>query len=793
MKHSVDNSAGFNRNFTSYVLPLFLLILSIASFISIFFMPKSILINDVSAPFVLRLARLGPPYVAYDFSPPVISGLFFLSASWWTDDPIVYQLNISLMLGMLWAFLATLTVKKGKFVRWSFYWFLAPSLLLFGLRSWDSIPAVFIAISTVLLSAGIIKWSALTLAVACSSSFYPLLLLPIYLLKTEKEKRLVFSSVFLISFMLISFPFEVINQERWLNSYIANFIEVMRKGSIQNLLSFTPQSQLIYTLFTAFLFIVGYFLILYKRNEKSTYQLILAVLALFLLVGGIYVPNTNLWLLPLAGLLQPSSVLFFSFDLVSILFSIFQPVFGIQFLGLFIARTVLLAMLLVNFWASSAPQTLSLTQYVCALAIKLGKKWECFKGRLAKTPTSIILLILGTLVSVILLYRLDLPNRIYFDEEYYVKAARSILEGRGDPNWIHPPLGKLLMACGMAALGTSNPLGWRLPGFLLAILCVPALNLIGTQLYGSRKTGLIASLLLCFDFLFFAQARIAMLDIYVLAFSLLGVLLYLLFYRSNRLRYGVLSGVFFGMAVSSKIIGILPLLLCIVHGVIRWKGKRRRNVIILTTLTVISFVIYVVSYVPCFFILGNDFGSFLDRQYQMLRFSMYLPGVHPYMSEPWTWPLMVRPLFSLYQTLQVNEVTYVEMISHMGNPLVWHIGFVLTVISIWNAVKRKGEKTIFVCAWFLLTWLFYFPTGIAYTLFGGGRAQYIYYFLQSVPALCLALANALKEGDEAMRFPISALALAAALLVFGLCYPVISGLTVPFDYAWGVKLSRLGV
>lgn len=792
MKRTVNNGDGVNKNLDNYILPLFLLILGIVRIISIFFMPKPILINDVSVPFALNVSRLGPPYIAYDFSPPVISGLFFLSASWWTDDPIVYQLSISLMLAVLWIFLAMLTVKKGKFVRWTFYWFLAPSLLLFGLRSWDSVPAVFTAISTILLSAGLIKWSALALALAGSSSFYPLLLLPIYLFKTEKEKRLVFLSVFLISFMFISFPFEVINQQRWLNSYIVNIMDVMGKGSIQHVLSFTSQSQLIYLLCTALLFIVGYFLILYKGNEKSLHQLVLMVLTLFLLIGGIYTSNTNLWLLPLAGLLQPSSILFFSFDFISILFSIFQPVFGIHFLGLFIARTVLLAMLLVNFWASSVPKTLSLTQYVCALAIKLGKKWECFKGRLAKTPTSIILLLLGTLVSVILLYRLDLPNRIYFDEEYYVKAARSILEGRGDPNWIHPPLAKLLMACGMAALGTSNPLGWRLPGFLLAILCVPALNLIGTQLYGSRKTGLIASLLLCFDFLFFAQARIAMLDIYVLAFSLFGVLLYLLFYRSHRLKYGVLSGIFFGMAVSSKIIGILPLLLCFVHEVIKWKEKRRRNIIMLTPLIIISFVVYVTSYVPCFFILGHDFSSFLDRQYQMLRFSMYLPGVHPYMSEPWTWPLMVRPLFSLYQTLQVNGVTNVEMISHMGNPLVWHIGFILTVTSIWNAVRRKEEKSIFVCAWFLLTWLFYFPTGIAYTLFGGGRAQYIYYFLQSVPALCLALANALKEGDEAMRLPISALALAAALLVFGLCYPVISGLPVPFDYAWGVKLSRLG-
>ncbi|MFQ6081299.1 MAG: phospholipid carrier-dependent glycosyltransferase [Candidatus Bathyarchaeia archaeon] len=681
-------------------------------------------------------------------------------------------------------------------VRWTFYWFLAPSFFLFGLRSWDSIPAVFTALSTILLTAGMIRWSALTLALASSSSFYPSLLLPIYLLKTEKGKRLSFLSVFLVSFMFVSFPFEVVNSERWLNSYITNVIDVMSRGGIQHFLSLASQSQLIYTLSTTLLFIAGYVLMLYKGNGKSPHQLVLTVLTFFLLVNGIYAPTTNLWLLPLVGLAQPSSVLFFSFDLISVLVSVLQPlsVLGIQFLELFIARTALLALLLVHLWTLSPPKTSSLTHFLDGIAVKLGKKWEEFKGRLTRIPTPIIFLLLGTLASVTLLSGLGNPDGVYFDEEHYVTAARSILGGGGDPNFIHPPLGKLLMAFGMLALGESNPLGWRLPGVLLAILCVPALNLIGTQLYGSRKIGLIASLLLCFDFLFFAQARIAMLDIYVLAFSLFGVLFYLSSNRSHRLSYLALSGVFFGLAMSSKMPGVLPLLLCFIHGMIRWGRERKRNIaILLNTLILIPIAVYIASYIPCFFILGYGFGDFLNRQYQMLHYSAYLPGPHPYMSEPWMWPLMVRPLLSLYDTLQVNEVTYVATISHLGNPLVWHVGIVLIAISVWNALRRREKKNTFVCAWFLLTWLFYFPTGIAHALFGWGRAQYIYYFLQSVPALCLTLANVLEEGDETMKFPLSALALAASLLTFALCYPVISGYPVPLEYVQGVKLTRLGV
>jgi len=782
------------KKFALVNLLLFSLILCGTYLISVYFVSEPTFLSDVRIPFARNVSHLGPPYVAYDFSPPVISGLFFFLTSWWTNDPLIYQLCISSMLGVLWMFLIALTLKGGRMVRWTFCWFLAPSFLLFGLRSWDSIPAVFTALSTILLTAGMIEWSALTLALASSSSFYPLLLLPIYLLKTEKRKRVIFFSVFLPSFIFVSFPFEIVNSERWLNSYIINIMDVMSEGGIQHFLSFTSQTQLIYTISTTLLFITGYVLMLYKGKGKSPHQLVLTVLTFFLLVNGIYVPTTNLWLLPLVGLAQPNSVLFFSFDLISI--SVLQPlsIFGIHLFELFIARTVLLALMLVHLWTLSPPKTSSLTQLVDVIAIKLGEKWEEFKGRLTKLPTPITLLLLGTLASVTLLSGLDNPNGIYFDEEHYVTAARSILRGGGDSNWIHPPLGKLLMALGMLALGESNPLGWRLPGVFLAILCVPALNLIGTRLYGSRKTGLIASLLLCFDFLFFAQARIAMLDIYVFAFSILGVLFYLSSNRSHRLSYLALSGVFFGMAISSKMPGVLPLSLCLIHGMIRWGRERKRNIVsLLSTLIFIPIAVYIASYIPCFFILGHNFSDFLNRQYQMLHYSAYLPGPHPYMSEPWTWPLMVRPLLSFYETLQVNEVTYVSTISHLGNPLIWHIGIVLIAISVWNALTRREGENIFVCAWFLFTWLFYFPTGIAHALFGWGRAQYIYYFLQSVPALCLTLANVLEEGDETMRFPISAFALAACLLTFALCYPVISGYPVPFDYVRGVTLIRLGI
>ncbi len=783
------------KKFVLLNLLLFSIILGGTLFINIYFAETTFL-NDVRIPFTRNISHLGPPYVAYDFSPPVISGLLFYLTSFWVNDPLIYQLCISSTLGALWILLIALNLKGGKKVKWTYYWFLAPSFFLFGLRSWCSIPAVFTVLSTILLATGMIRWSALTLAIASSSSFYPILVLPVFLLKTKKGARLIFLSVFLLSFLFVNFPFEVVNTERWVNSYFINFTDFLRLESIQHFFSLTSQSQIIFTLSTALIFVTGYALILYLGNGKSLYQLVSVVPIFFLIVNGIYTPTTNLWILPFMGLVQPNSILFFSFDLISVAISALKPLssLGIKLLELLITRTILLSLLLVNLWTLSPPKTSSLHQVVESVARKLDEKWEKLKARLTKIPTSVILILLGALASIILLSGLDNPQNIYFDEEHYVTAARSILRGEGDPNYIHPPLAKLLMASGMKVLGENNPLGWRLSGVLLAIFCVPAMNMIGIQLYGSRKTGLIASLLLCFDFLFFTQARIAMLDIHILAFSVFGVLFYLLSNRSHRYTHLALSGIFFGMAVSSKIPGVLPLLLCFIHGMVRWGRKRKRNAIsLLFAFIVMPVAVYIASYIPCFFVLGNSFSDFYDRQYQMIHLSMYLPGSHPYMSAPWTWPFMVRPLVSFYETFSVNEVTYVATISHLGNPLIWYVGIVLILIPIWNAVKRKEEGTVFVCAWFLVTWLFYFPTGISNVLFGSARAQYIYYFLQSVPALCIALANALKEDDEVLKFPISTFAVVASLLTFAICYPLISGYPVPFDYVKGATLLRLGI
>ena len=59
------------------------------------------------------------------------------------------------------------------------------------------------------------------------------------------------------------------------------------------------------------------------------------------------------------------------------------------------------------------------------------------------------------------LVRLTVPAKPFFDEIHYLPAARAILDLSHPANPEHPPLGKEILALGIALFG-DRPLGWRI-------------------------------------------------------------------------------------------------------------------------------------------------------------------------------------------------------------------------------------------------------------------------------------------------------------------------------------------
>lgn len=147
----------------------------------------------------------------------------------------------------------------------------------------------------------------------------------------------------------------------------------------------------------------------------------------------------------------------------------------------------------------------------------------------------------------------------YFDEIYHARTAYEHLHRIEPYESTHPPLGKILIAFGIWLFGL-NPFGWRIVGTLFGVAMIPVMYLFAKRMFGRSEFALVAAFLLTFDFMHFAQTRIATIDVYGVFFIML---MFYYMYRYTTLsfyRVGLwktlaplgLSGLFFGIGAASK-------------------------------------------------------------------------------------------------------------------------------------------------------------------------------------------------------------------------------------------------
>lgn len=149
------------------------------------------------------------------------------------------------------------------------------------------------------------------------------------------------------------------------------------------------------------------------------------------------------------------------------------------------------------------------------------------------------------LAAVLRLVRLGDPRTLVFDETFYVKDSWTLQNFGYEATWpeqadvafnagqvngysnigayvAHPPLGKWLIALGMRLFGADNAFGWRISVALVGILAVFLLAVIARRLLGSTLLATIAGGLLAIDGHAIVMSRTAMLDNFLLVFTLLG-------------------------------------------------------------------------------------------------------------------------------------------------------------------------------------------------------------------------------------------------------------------------------
>ena len=149
------------------------------------------------------------------------------------------------------------------------------------------------------------------------------------------------------------------------------------------------------------------------------------------------------------------------------------------------------------------------------------------------------------LAAILRLWNLGHPRELVFDETFYVKDAWTLFNNGYESTWpdkadalfaagqaniflsdpsfvVHPPLGKWLIALGMAFWGADSSWGWRIVTALIGVLAVALLMLIARRLFGSTVLAVIAGFLLAIDGNAIVMSRVALLDNSVMFFALLG-------------------------------------------------------------------------------------------------------------------------------------------------------------------------------------------------------------------------------------------------------------------------------
>ncbi|MCL2695731.1 MAG: glycosyltransferase family 39 protein [Clostridiales bacterium] len=407
-------------------------------------------------------------------------------------------------------------------------------------------------------------------------------------------------------------------------------------------------------------------------------------------------------------------------------------------------------------------------------------------------------------------------NGMYFDEIYHARTAYESLNGMSIYEWTHPPLGKLIIAAGVAVFGMV-PFGWRIMGTLFGIGMIPILYIFAKRIFKRTDFAFIAAALFAFDCMHFTQTRIATIDVFAVFFILLMFLfmydyMTMNFYDeplSKTLKPLFFSGLFFGLGFASKWIGLyagagLAVLLFATLGTrfyeyitVKNDIERKRTkdfwgntgitlLVCVGAFVVIPAIIYFASYTPYFVYdasrAGGNYGlsdawrTMWKNQLDMFNYHGNLEATHLCQSSWFQWPLMARACWFYAE----NVGNKLSNISSTGNPMVWYGSTVgaLSLALLWVTGRVKGSKATGMLAVAvlanLLPWVFV------------TRCVFIYHYFATLPFMILAALYLLYQLEQKGRRIawLKWAALAVAVVLFLLMYPAISGLPMPRWYAW---------
>ena len=478
------------------------------------------------------------------------------------------------------------------------------------------------------------------------------------------------------------------------------------------------------------------------------------------------------------------------------------------------------------------------------------------------------------LAGVLRFVHLGEPDSLIFDETYYVKDAYSYLLSGYERAWpedandsftaghpdvplegpeyvVHPPVGKWMIAFGMALFGPESSFGWRFSAAATGTLTVLLLALIAYRLFKSPLLGAVAGVLLAVDGHHLVHSRTSLLDVF-LTFWVLASFGALLLDRDDgrrrlarklavppgsrpplaALRTGpwllwrpwrLVAGVCLGLAVGTKwsalafvaVFGLMTVLWDVsarrVAGIRRWPlALLKDGIPAFFTIIPTALATYIATWTGWFLSSGAygrqwadsnpsaAFGwvpgplrSLAEYHRSAYEFHSGLTSEHSYMANAWTWLFMGRPTSFFYETPDPGSCgseTCTSAITSVGNPLIWWAALISLGVLLAYWIGRRDWRAGAILSGIAAGYLPWFAFP--------DRTMFFFYAVSFEPFLILALTYVLglvlgRGQDTAARRRRGVIAvgcfLAAVLLLSAFFYPVWTAENIPYS-EWRLRM-----
>ena len=364
-------------------------------------------------------------------------------------------------------------------------------------------------------------------------------------------------------------------------------------------------------------------------------------------------------------------------------------------------------------------------------------------------------------------------HTLIFDEAYYVNAAR-VIDGihppagapyaaaplHDDPNAEHPQLAKLIIA-GTIELFGDDPWGWRFGSVLFGLIALVGLYALVRAARGSPWLAVGATAVMAIDNLALLHGRIATLDIYFLAMTLIAAALYL---RGRPWLAGAALGI--GACMKLVALAVLPAFILLELFAVLWaRGQtpgplwtlRARlkpfAVLVLVAAGVLLLGVWVMDLLVAGYDPGTHVvyaGSPFTHIAHMLKVADQLkaiPNATGISSTPWQWLLNQTPIN--YARVAVNSVAAGKIVASRAvfdargevNPFIIFLAVPALLAALSAAWYERDRVAAVGSAWCVGTFAVFVIQAD-----GFDRISYLYYVLLVLPGVYMVTARLFAPG-----------------------------------------------